>query len=75
MPIEIEQVRLIDRFGALAVMGRYPTHREMMRMLLADNVAKAARAFYSAGDNSAEWAAANPEAHRAYVWALRLAGR
>jgi hypothetical protein len=40
-------------------------------MLLAETVAYGCRAFYRAGENSAAWAAENPEAHRAYVWALR----
>jgi hypothetical protein len=71
LPVEIEQLRLIDRFGSLAVLGRQPTHREMTRMLLAETVAYGCRAFYRAGENSAAWAAENPEAHRAYVWALR----
>ena len=58
-PLELEEIRMIDRFGAMAVLGRIAGMREMRHMAAVENIVSAYRARGQA-QNWAEWAQINP---------------
>ena len=66
MPEELELLAFIDRFGALAVMGRTLSAGEMRRMMTAENVVKWA-AERAKAENWAAWAKEHP--HKAALLA------
>lgn len=59
-PREIEAGRLIDRFGAQAVYGRTLGVKEMRRITVAENVARAYEIRQSSSD-WVKWSKDNPE--------------
>jgi len=71
MPPELRLLSAIDRFGALAVLGRSLGAGEIKRMRLAENVVAA----YQSRANStnwAVWAKENPEMNHLLLTAMEL---
>jgi hypothetical protein len=60
---------LVDRFGVLAVYGRTPSAGELRRLLWAETVLRAWRAFH--GEQWIEWSVANPDAARLFYQAMK----
>lgn len=72
MPLEIQQLRYIDRFGGHAVMGRTLGVGEMRRMISSENIVN----WYNQRGPSekwAEWAKANKPQSAALNQAMILA--
>jgi len=59
MPREIELGRLIDRFGAQAVMGRALGAKEIKRIMAAEYIVKAYESMTKA-ENYAAWVSEHP---------------
>ena len=74
-PSEFETASLIDRFGAEAVYGRPMRWPEIHRILVAENVEAAYRAYIAAlnsDDGASGWAENNPEQAQVAAWAMML---
>lgn len=71
-PREWELLRLIDRFGASAVVGGMIAMRDMRRMVATENVIAAYRG-RAAAENWAKWAKANPGLSDLLNWAAMVA--
>lgn len=70
IPKELEQARLVSRFGVEAVFGRPLYTKEMRRMVAADNIYSA----FTSRKNSKDWgkwASENPELDEILRYAMK----
>ena len=68
---ELTLLRLVDRFGAQAILGRMLYAKEIIRMSAAENVYKAKTA-NDKSENWAEWARENKHAAELLAKVLKL---
>ena len=71
IPKEIKLARMIDRFGAQAVLGRLMGAGEINRILMAERVVRVYKSM-KAASNATEWAVSNPNESQLMDYAMRL---
>lgn len=74
MPLDIQQLRYVDRFGGHAVMGRSLGVIEMRRMIVSENIVNAYNT-RGPSDKWAEWAKENKDQSALLNQAMILAAK